>query len=151
MNVLLKKLNFKTQESILILSAPAEFRETMEDFGKYLAVETSLSEKTIAFCLTFCTKLSEIKELAPKIVEPSEEDALLWFAYPKKSSKKYQCEFNRDKGWQVLGDLGFEGIRMVAIDEDWSAIRFRKAKHIKTITRDPSWIMSEEGKKKAKK
>lgn len=151
MNTLLKKLNFKTQESILILSAPVEFSETMEDFGLHLGVETSLSKNAIEFSLTFCTKLSEIEELAPKVVELSEEDALLWFAYPKKSSKKYQCEFNRDNGWQVLGDLGFEGVRMVAIDEDWSAIRFRKAKHIKTITRDPSWIMSEEGKKKAKK
>jgi hypothetical protein len=79
-----------------------------------------------------------------------EEDALFWFAYPKKSSKKYQCEFNRDNGWQSLGDLGFEPVRMVAIDEDWSALRFRKAENIKTITRNPDWIMSEQGKKKAK-
>jgi len=70
------------------------------------------------------------------------------FAYPKKSSKKYTCEFNRDNGCQTLEDLGFEPVRMVAIDEDWSALRFRKVKHIKTLTRNPDWIMSEEGKKK---
>jgi hypothetical protein len=35
---------------------------------------------------------------------------------------------------------------MVAIDEDWSALRFRKAEHIKTMTR--GFAMSEEGKKK---
>lgn len=151
MNELLKKLNFKTQESILILNAPVEFNETMQDFSQYLGVETSLSKKAIEFSLTFCTKLSEIDEMAPQIISQLEEDGLLWFAYPKKSSKKYQCEFNRDNGWQILGDLGFEGVRMVAIDEDWSALRFRKAKHIKTITRNPNWIMSEEGKKKAKK
>ena len=51
----------------------------------------------------------------------------------------------------MLGDLGFEGVRMVAIDEDWSAIRFRRVENIKTLNRDQSWIMSEAGKKKAKK
>ncbi len=35
---------------------------------------------------------------------------------------------------------------MVAIDEDWSALRFRKAENIKTMTR--GFAMSETGKKK---
>lgn len=151
MNTLLKKLNFKTQESILILNSPSEFEIIAEDFSQYLGVRRALDKKEIEFSLTFCTTLSEIENRAPKIVELLVEDGLLWFAYPKKSSKKYKCEFNRDNGWQVLGDLGFEGVRMVAIDEDWSAIRFRRVENIKTLNRDQSWIMSEAGKKKAKK
>ncbi len=50
-----------------------------------------------------------------------------------------------------LGRAGFEPVRQVAIDEDWSALRFRRAEFIKTLTRDASWAMSEEGKKKAGK
>jgi len=46
--------------------------------------------------------------------------------------KKYTCDISRDNGWQALGELGFEGVRMVAIDEDWSAVRFRRAEYIKT-------------------
>ncbi|AWV99568.1 hypothetical protein [Arcticibacterium luteifluviistationis] len=151
MNTLLKKLNFKTQESILILNTPDEFQERIEEFSQFLGVKTDLDSSEISFSLIFCTTLAEIESLGTKVAENLAEDALFWFAYPKKSSKKYSCEFNRDNGWQVLGDLGFEPVRMVAIDEDWSALRFRKAKHIKTITRNPNWIMSEEGKKKAKK
>jgi hypothetical protein len=37
----------------------------------------------------------------------------------------------------------------VAIDEDWSALRFRKVAFIKTMTR--SFAMTEEGKEKAGK
>lgn len=74
-------------------------------------------------------------------------DEVVWLAYPKLSSKKYTCEFNRDTGWQALGDIGFEGVRMVAIDEDWSALRFRKAENIKTMTR--SFAMSKKGKEKS--
>ena len=38
---------------------------------------------------------------------------------------------NCDSGWPVLGAAGFEPVRMVAIDADWSALRFRRVEHIK--------------------
>jgi hypothetical protein len=40
------------------------------------------------------------------------------------------CEFNRDKGWGVLARSGFDCVRQVAIDEDWSALRFRRIEFI---------------------
>ena len=75
-------------------------------------------------------------------------DAVIWFAYPKGSSKKYTCEFNRDTGWAELAKAGYEPVRQVAIDEDWSALRFRKVEHIKTMTR--SFAATEAGKAKAR-
>jgi hypothetical protein len=40
---------------------------------------------------------------------------------------------------------------MIAIDEDWSAVRFRRAQFIKTMKRDKEWAMSAAGKAIAKK
>jgi hypothetical protein len=77
----------------------------------------------------------------------SEGDVVIWFAYPKGTSKKYKCEFNRDTGWEIFGKLGFEPVRAVAIDEDWSALRFRRVSFIKTMIR--SFALTEEGKIKA--
>jgi len=71
---------------------------------------------------------------------------VVWFAYPKGTSKKYKSEINRDSGWQVLGKAGFEPVRMVAIDEDWSACRFRRAEFIKAMTRAKEHRMSAHGK-----
>jgi hypothetical protein len=45
-------------------------------------------------------------------------------------------------------ELGFEGVRQVAIDEDWSALRFRRAEYIRTMRRDPSRAMSAQGRRK---
>jgi hypothetical protein len=72
-------------------------------------------------------------------------------AYPKGTSKNYKCDFNRDTGWAALGASGFEPVRMIAIDEDWSAIRFRRVEFIKTMTRDPNSRLSEKGKARSKK
>src|SRR6476620_9127058 len=52
-------------------------------------------------------------------------------SYPKGTSKKYSCDFNRDDGWEVLRQAGFDGVRQVAIDDDWSALRFRRFEFIK--------------------
>jgi hypothetical protein len=59
-------------------------------------------------------------------------DGILWFCYPKKTSKKFSSDLERDRGWKALNDAGFFGIRMVSIDDDWSAMRFRNIRFIKS-------------------
>lgn len=147
MNPIFKKLNFKGQTPLFIVNAPASFQKEIDEIKSESEVRTSLSKaKTIPFFLGFVTKQKEVDDLTNTIAPLLAEDGLLWFAYPKGSSKKYRCEFNRDTGWSELGRHGFEGVRMVAIDEDWSALRFRKADHIKTMTR--SFAISDKGKEK---
>jgi hypothetical protein len=61
-------------------------------------------------------------------------DGVIWFCYPKKSSKKYSSGIDRDHGWKVLNDSGFHGVRLIAVDTDWSALRFRNKKYIKSTS-----------------
>jgi hypothetical protein len=37
----------------------------------------------------------------------------------------------------------------VAIDEDWSALRFRRVEHITSLKRDPSRVLSASGRTRA--
>lgn len=148
-NEIFKKLNFKDQKQVYVLNAPPSFKPVINAMKDFTTIKTSLSAaKTVPFVLAFVTKQKEVDEITQKVTPLMESDGIVWFAYPKGTSKKYKCEFNRDSGWSELGNSGYEGVRMVAIDEDWSALRFRKAEHIKTMTR--SFAMSEEGKRKVK-
>ena len=159
MTAIFKKLNLKEQREILVLSAPESFEADLaelEDVRILRSLDQGEQSQlpvagTVSFLLAFVTRLDEIEKLASVLAEKSPGDAVVWLAYPKGSSKKYKCEFNRDTGWEALGRAGFEPVRQVAIDEDWSALRFRRAAYIKTLRRDASWAMSEEGKKKATK
>lgn len=149
MDPLLKKLNFKEQKNIIVLNAPDSFSDQLAIIKSYTAVKEKLTGvKSIEFALLFVTKQSEIDKLAPKVLSKALDDAIIWFCYPKKSSKNYNCDFNRDTGWAILGEHGYEGVRMVAIDADWSALRFRQVKHIKKITRSASWALTKEAKKR---
>ena len=49
---------------------------------------------------------------------------VLWVAYPKAN----RTDVNRDTLWPILGDFGLRPVSQVAIDEVWSALRFRPLK-----------------------
>lgn len=58
----------------------------------------------------------------------------LWFAYPKKSGRA-ATDISRDQGWDALTANDLLPVTQVAIDDNWSALRFRYRDEIKTLTR----------------
>lgn len=147
MSDIFKKLNLKDQEEILVLNAPESFEPELASLDGVDIRRSIDSVQRIVFSLAFVTRQTEVDSLARTIAQRAEGDAIVWFAYPKASSKNYTCEFNRDTGWAVLGALGFEGVRQVAIDADWSALRFRRVEFIKTMSRAKQRRLTEQDKK----
>ena len=143
------KLNLKDQPDIVVLNAPESFEPELNALRGREIRRKIAGSTAISFAIAFVKKQVEVDQAAKAIVPRLEGDAIVWFAYPKGSSKRYTCDFNRDTGWTALGEAGFEPVRMVAIDEDWSALRFRKAGFIKTMIRDKKRTLSAEGRKKA--
>jgi hypothetical protein len=115
-----------------------------------LASERSVSNRPSAlteFYVASATTHAEVARSARAAAALKVADPIVWVTYPKKASKRYTCEFDRDTGWEPLGAVGFEPVRQVAVDDDWSALRFRRVAHIKTMKR--SFAMTDAGKKKS--
>jgi hypothetical protein len=125
------KLNLKSLTKILVLNAPPSFEPELAALRGITISRSPRGLGEIEFSLAFVTRQKEVDQLAGSIVKIAKGDPVVWFAYPKGTSKKYQSEINRDNGWQALKQAGFDTVRMVAIDEDWSALRFRRAEFIK--------------------
>jgi hypothetical protein len=140
------KLNLKEQTQIVVLNSPESFEPQLKTLRGVMIQRDLKSAGEIEFSLAFVTKQKEVDALGKAIAQKVKGDAVVWLAYPKGSSRKYKSEINRNAGWQVLGDCGFEPVRMVAIDEDWSAVRFRRVEFIKTLTRGREHRMSAQGK-----
>ncbi len=127
-----QKLNLKGQQEIVVLNAPESFQPELAHLP-VLTVHRNIEPLTkLAFFLAFVTKKKEVDALAFAVAERAQDDATVWFAYPKGTSKKYKCDFNRDTGWDALKAAGFDTVRAVAIDEDWTALRFRRVEYIKS-------------------
>jgi hypothetical protein len=149
MTPLFKKLNFKDHKSILVVNSPKSFDNEVSEMGKIAEIQTKEENTSeIEFAICFATMQIEIDNFITAVHTKLLGDAIIWFCYPKGTSKNYKCDFNRDTGWKIVGELGFEPVRMVAIDDDWSALRFRKVEYIKTITRRESYALTTEAKKR---
>jgi hypothetical protein len=99
-----------------------------------------------SFIMAFAVTQADVDAASRRIAAHAPGDAVVWMVYPKGTSRRYRCEFNRDSGWAVLGEAGFEAVRQVAIDEDWSALRFRRVEFIKSMTRHPAGAISAVGR-----
>ena len=126
-----EKLNLEQQREILVVNAPPSFESELTALKGVTVLRDPKKAKAIHFALVFATKQTEVDTLSQLLASRAEGDALLWFAYPKGTSKRYKCEFNRDTGWNAMRRTGFDTVRQVAIDEDWSALRFRRLEFIK--------------------
>ena len=148
MSALFAKMNLRNQTAITVLDAPASFEPLLAELSG-VAVSRAVKRGTpVHFAIAFATTRKGLDTSCAALTTAAEGDAILWVAYPKGTSKRYTCEFNRDSGWTVLGAAGFEPVRMVAIDADWSALRFRRTSYIKTLKRAPEMRISPEGKQR---
>ena len=130
MSELLKKFNVKEQNTLFLWNKPEEFVSIQEEWSKNLNIVESPPEKPTDFLLVFVKDRQQLEESKPVIQRNMDLKGLIWIAYPKKTSKKYKSDIRRDDFWEGLKDLGLEPVRQIAIDDDWSALRFRPGDEI---------------------
>jgi len=136
MDALFTKLNYKEGKTIYVMNQPEDFESVLSTIPTEIPVKKEVSSTdTVEFVLVFTTSKAEVETFSRQIAPALKGDAIFWLAYPKGTSKKYKCDFNRDTSWQLLALFNLLPVRQVAIDDDWSALRFRKAEFIKNLTR----------------
>ncbi|MBZ0270896.1 hypothetical protein K8I61_02580 [bacterium] len=91
------------------------------------------SDAELDWALVFVTNEEEIESRGKGIVRVLREDGVLWFAYPKKTSG-IAADITRDRGWDSLDALGLRAVRQIALDDTWSALRFRARERVKRKT-----------------
>lgn len=146
---IIKKLQLKDQSKpILILNAPMEYGEVIKAFEA--KVHKKIELDSYPFVQVFGSYNEKIQTSAKKGSEVVAEEGLLWLCYPKKSPKVYKgSDCSRETVAALLSDEGFEPVRQVAIDEDWSALRLRSVDKIKKMPRKSA--VTEKGKQRIEK
>ncbi len=127
-----RKLNFKGQTPILVLGAPESFAGELSQMKGETEVHVRPAKgAAYGFVLAFAEMRSALVKAGRAVTQFLEGDAVCWFAYPKGTSKKYSSDLSRETVWDVLQPLGIRPVRQIAIDDDWSALRFRRAERVK--------------------
>jgi len=84
-----------------------------------------LKSKKIDFALIFAFSQKQLKEILKDVIPALHTEAKFWVAYPKVSSK-IASDLCRDASWDFIAEHGFEIVRLIAVDNLWSAARFKK-------------------------
>lgn len=113
----MKKLNLKPGMKLRVLGKPVGV--------KLVGVKATTSPAADGL-LVFVTNLAELERKVGPLVAATKADRLAWLAYPK--AGQLGTDLNRDIVWKHMLARGVQAVRQIAIDEVWSALRFRTAK-----------------------
>lgn len=130
MKTLAQKLFIKPGFRVLGLNVPAEVEPLLHPLPDGATIEDDASGEFDAVVL-FVRNAAELERFAPTALTAAPDDTLLWIAYPKKSSG-IKTDINRDRGWEPVTNAGRCGVAQIAIDETWSALRFRPLERVGT-------------------
>lgn len=123
---LLRRLQWRRQPRLVLLHAPPEVRASFEPPPVGLVLSTRMA-RTERFVAVFAREAAVLDRDVPRVLAAvaTDDDPLVWFCYPKRSSRRYETDLTRDIGWEPLTGVGWRPVRQVSIDDDWSALRFR--------------------------
>ena len=113
-----KKLLLKARDCLLLVDPPDGHRELFND------VEIVDGSGEAPHVLLYVRNKEELAGRLPAAARRLLGDGTLWVAYPK--AKKLGTDLNRDSLWKAMKPKGFEGVRLVSLDDTWSAMMFRK-------------------------
>jgi hypothetical protein len=84
--------------------------------------------------LAFIHSVAEVGPCLAEALPLYRRGGRLWFAYPKKTGA-IRTDITRDHGWEPLREAGLVAVTQVAIDDTWSALRFRYRDEVAKLTR----------------
>ena len=74
--------------------------------------------------LVFASDAASLRALLDAHRDELSRPGTLWIAYPKGN----RTDINRDSLWPILSTYGMRPITQIAVDDVWSALRFRPLK-----------------------
>ncbi|WP_201789057.1 hypothetical protein [Scytonema hofmannii] len=113
---------------MIIINPPVGYMDLLGALPEGVELATEL-EGTFDFIHLFVQTISELENFAPKVISALKYDGMLWIAYPKRTSK-VKTDIYRDVGWDVIENAGLRGVSQIAINDVWSALRFRPAERV---------------------
>ncbi|MBK8520061.1 MAG: hypothetical protein WAT20_02190 [Ferruginibacter sp.] len=122
---LLEKLQLQDEKNLLIQGLPSSIEKQFIKLTFSKNVTPLLKARKIEFALVFAVSHKQLVDILKDVIPALQEDAIFWIAYPKLTSK-IASDLSRDKNWDFVSEYGFEAVRMIVLDNVWSAGRFKK-------------------------
>ena len=122
-----RKLGIKPGMRALVSGAPAGYVKLLAPPEGVMIAEAGTGR--FEFLQLFATRRAEIRKQAPRLLRQALPGALVWISYPKKTSG-VESDLSREAVWEAMAPTGWRPVSQIAIDDVWSALRFRPVEDV---------------------
>lgn len=123
--LLTERLQLKDEKNLLIQGMPSSIEKQFTKLSFAKNVTPLLKTRKIDFALLFAVNKKQLQDILLDVIPALHENTKLWIAYPKLTSK-ITSDLTRDTNWEFISMYGYQGVRSIALDNVWTAVRFRK-------------------------
>jgi hypothetical protein len=121
-----QKLFIKPDNKFLLVNPPDGYLAKLGEMPKATII-LSDSSCLVEAIQVFVVNRTEMESQLPRLKQLLAPKGMLWVTYHKGTSK-VKTDINRDTINAYASSLGLQGVAMISIDDDWSALRL---KHVK--------------------
>ncbi len=129
MDPLLAKLEYNPErdDMVIVLHPPRELEDVWPAWQEHGVDVGFEAVPAMPVVLVFAAKFDEIERHVDEVIgHLAGDDPRLWFGYRTDSAPDNATDINAVGSWPALTERGYEPVRQIAIDENWSALRFRQ-------------------------
>ena len=120
---LIQKLGIREGFKIAIINAPVDYAEKLGKLPRNVVVGDIASEGEFDYIHFFTKNRHQLETEFPKLKNKISENGMLWISWPKQTSgEKTDLEDNVVR--KVGLDNGMVDVKVAAIDETWSGLKF---------------------------
>jgi hypothetical protein len=126
-----KKLKIAPDDRFALFGAPPGFAAKVRpaapghhDIEMTPGTKTKEADRRIDGALIF-VRMARDLETAREAVRSVTPEGLIWIAYPKGGAM--ETDLNRDVLRESLAKHGLESVSLIALDDTWSAMRFKRS------------------------
>ncbi len=124
----LKKLRLLPGQRGLVLAPPSGYLDRLTPAPVDEAPDAA-QPTGYDFVQIFVRNSAELARLTPIAQQACRYDGILWVCYPKLTGP-LAGDLSRDHLWELMKPTGLDPVTQIAIDETWSALRFRPSERV---------------------
>jgi hypothetical protein len=118
-----QKLLIREGQRVSVVDPPAAGKALLGTLPPGVTIQASPSAEADVVIL-FVRDRAALEAGWPGVAAVLRPSTVLWFAYPKRGHG-VTTDLTRDHGWAPVHASGYDPVTQVAIDDTWSALRWR--------------------------
>lgn len=119
---LVKKLGIKAGDRVAFVHAPEHYLDLLGELPNAVDILT-LADAPLNFIHAFYTESEHLLTEFPQLKAALTKDGLVWISWYKKAAKM-DTDLTGDSVRQMGLDAGLVDVKVAAVDEQWSGLKF---------------------------